>query len=436
MSENAASWYLASAQAAPTRPALLGDVNCDVCVVGGGIAGCSAALHLAERGYRVILLEQHCIGWGASGRSGAQALFGLAVGQDKLTDLIGAADARTAFDITIEGLALLKSLIVKHRIDCNWTLGQLHVSIKPRQDRELQAWTEALQRNYAYESVRMLTHTQLREHVASERYRCGMLDRASGHLHPLNYTRGLAAAAERAGVQIFENTRASGHSGANVPAVAGAGTSSARLTVNTPQGKVCCRQLIYCGNAWLGSTVPALARKIMAVGTYIVATEPLGEERARALLPSNAAVTDINWVLDYFRRSSDHRLLFGGRVSYSGLEPFSTTHATRKRMLAVFPQLRDVKIEYSWGGYVDITLNRAPHFGRLAPDVYFLQGFSGHGIVLAGMAGKLVAEAISGTTERFDVFARIPHRDFPGGAALRRPALVLGMLWYRLRDLL
>ncbi len=431
MPDSVKSWYATSAPPAVQRASLAGSEDCDVCVVGGGIAGCSAALHLAEKGYRVILLEQHRIGWGASGRSGAQALFGLAIGQDKLTDLIGAADARRAFDVTVEGLALLKSLIARHQIDCDWVAGQVHVSMKPRQDRELQAWTQDLRDNYGYDSVRMLARDELHEHIASERYRCGMLDAASGHLHPLKYTLGLAAAAERAGVRIFEDSRALAH--ASSPTGTGA---AAAVTVTTAHGAVRCQHLVYCGNAWLGNAVPALARKIMAVGTYIVATETLGAERAAALLPKNDAITDINWVLDYFRRSSDHRLLFGGRVSYSGLDPFNTAHATRARMLAVFPQLKDARIDFSWGGYVDITLNRAPHFGRLEPNVYFLQGFSGHGIVLTGIAGKLVAEAISGTAERFDVFARIPHRDFPGGAALRRPALVLGMLWYRLRDLL
>jgi gamma-glutamylputrescine oxidase len=187
---------------------------------------------------------------------------------------------------------------------------------------------------------------------------------------------------------------------------------------------------------YLGDTAPSLTSKIMAVATYIVATEPLGEARARQLIANNAAVSDMNWVLDYFRRSADQRLLFGGRVNYSGLKSFDAPSATRTRMLKVFPQLADVRIEYAWGGEVDITLNRAPHFGRLAPNVYFLQGFSGHGIALTGIAGKLIAEAIAGTAERFDVFARIPHGNFPGGAALRRPALVLAMLYYRLRDML
>jgi gamma-glutamylputrescine oxidase len=303
----------------------------------------------------------------------------------------------------------------------------MHVAIKPRQDRELRAWVGALRDRYGYDSLRFVERDELAGLLATERYISGTFDSASGHLHPLNYTLGLARAATAAGLRIFEGTRA-----LSFEAASGA---SGQVRVRTPRGEVRCRQLALCGNAYLGSTAPELARKIMAVGTYVIATEPLGAERAAALIRNNAAVTDINWVLDYFRRSADHRLLFGGRVSYSGLDPFDTAQATRARMLAVFPQLADVRIDFAWGGYVDITMNRAPHFGRLAPSVYFLQGFSGHGIALTGIAGKLLAESIIGTASRLDVFARIPHRDFPGGAALRRPALVLAMLWYRLRDL-
>jgi len=194
--------------------------------------------------------------------------------------------------------------------------------------------------------------------------------------------------------------------------------------------------LLLAGNASLGATAPVLARRIMPVATYIVATEPLGAARASALLPHDLAVTDLNWVLDYFRRTRDHRLLFGGRVSYSGRDPSDVGASTRQRMLQVFPQLADVSLTHAWGGSIDITLNRAPDFNRLAPNVWYLQGFSGHGIALTGIAARVAAEAIAGHSERFDVFARIPHREFPGGTALRRPLLVLAMLWYRLRDLL
>jgi gamma-glutamylputrescine oxidase len=428
MSGHQSNYYYASAGPAPARAALAGDVRADVCVVGGGIAGCSTALHLAERGYRVFLLEAERIGFGASGRSGAQAIFGYACGQAKLEALAGESTARAMWDVSIEGLALMRDLIARHRIDCDYVTGQMHVAIKPRHELELRAEVDELRRRYDYQSVRYVEREEIRRLIASDRYTGAMLDTNSGHLQPLKYVRGLASAAEAAGATLCEQSR--------VTRIEPGATAAADSHVRTEKGTVTAKYVAICGNALLGEVVPALARKIIAVGTYIVATLPLGRERAAALITNNAGVTDVNWVLDYFRRTADDRLLFGGRVSYSGSDPFNTARATRARMLKVFPQLIDVEVEHAWGGYVDITLNRAPHFGRLAPNVYFLQGFSGHGIALTGIAGKLVAEAVSGTAERFDVFGQLKHADFPGGMALRRPALVLAMLYYRLRDLL
>lgn len=412
------SYYVATMHRNPGRPSLTSAGDYDVCVVGGGIAGCSAALHLAERGYKVILLEEHRIGWGASGRSGAQVIFGTAVGQDKLRRLIGAADARRVWDISLEGIALLRELIARHGIDCDWVSGHMQAAIKPRHDAELRAEIQTLQETYDYRSVRYMPLDEVRSVLATRRYISALYDSNGGHLHPLNYTLGLAAAAERAGAHIFEGTRALEF------------TSGEIVRVRTAHGEVRCRHLVLCGNTQLGNTAPPLQSKIMSVSTYIVATEPLD----RNPIANQAAVSDLNWVLDYFRPTPDRRLLFGGRVNYSGLASFDAPAATRKRMLGVFPQLASVKLDYAWGGELDITVSRAPHFGRLHSNTYFLQGFSGHGIALAGMAGKLVAEAVAGTAERFDVFSRIPHRDFPGGAALRRPALVLAMLYYRFKD--
>jgi gamma-glutamylputrescine oxidase len=420
--ESVNSYYALSAHPMRPRPVLSGTASADVCVVGGGIAGSSAALHLAEQGYDVVMLEGHRVGWGSSGRSGGQALVGVASGQTKLERLIGAADARRVWDISVEGVALMRELIARHDIDCDWVDGTMQTAIKPRHDLELREELETLHGKYDYHSARYVPRDELRSILDTERYLSALLDSNTAHLHPLNYTLGLAAAAERQGARIFESSRALGY------------RNGREITVNTSVGEVRCKHLILCGNVYLGETAPTLESKIMAVGTYIAATERLGEARARKLIANNAAVADMNWVLDYFRRSADHRLLFGGRINYSARATHDLPEATRRRMVRVFPQLADVKLEYSWGGEVDITLSRAPNFGRLEPNVYFLQGFSGHGLALAGIAGKLAAEAVAGVAERFDVFARIPHRNFPGGHALRRPALVLAMLYYRLKD--
>lgn len=391
---------------------------------GGGIAGCSAALHLAQHGYRVVLLEARVIGYGASGRSGGQAIFGLAASQQTLIEQVGRDEARRLFDLSVEALKLTQSLIRDFDIDCNYAPNHVHVAVKPRHVHELRAWAGELHDEYGYDSARFLSRAELSDHVTSRRYLAGLIDPHSGHLHPLKFTRGLARAAEHAGVVIFENTQVLRYE------------DGAGVRVHAAQGSVRCANLVLCCNAYIGALAPPLARRILGVGTYIIATERLGRERAQALLPSNAAVADVNWILDYFRRSEDDRLLFGGRVSYSSVQPPQLAEGMRKRMVRVFPSLADVKVAYAWGGYLDITMSRAPDFGRLAPNVFYLQGFSGHGITLTGLAGKLVAEAIAGTNERFDVFARIPHRDFPGGPLFRRPSLVMAMMYYRLRDLL
>jgi len=431
----ASSYYAATAAAGQpkARPELLGEYRADVAVIGGGIAGCSAALHLAQRGYKVALVEARFVGYGASGRSGGQLIFGLAPSQKALTAQVGRDDAHRLFELSIEALDSTRILIDTYAIACDYAANHVHVATKPRHVRELTEWADELHGDYGYESARLLNRDELQSHVCSKLYLGGLLDSRSGHLHPLKYTQGLARAAELEGVRIFENTQVLRYDGGNNRGAAG-GTGG--VAVHSSRGVIHCEHLILCGNAYLDGVAPPLARRILGVGTYIVATEPLDPTRARALLPSNAAVADINWILDYFRLTADHRLLFGGRVSYSAMQPPHLAESMRQRLVRVFPALTDVSVDYTWGGYLDITMSRAPDFGRLASNVYYLQGFSGHGMALAGLAGKLVAEAVSGTAERFDVFARIPHRDFPGGRLLRRPSLVLAMLYYRLRDLL
>ncbi len=422
--QHATSYYAASANTAPERSELKDSISADVCVVGAGITGCSTALHLAEKGYRVVLLESNRVGWGASGRSGGQLIFGYACEMDKLRSLVGAEDARRLWDIADESVRYTRELISKFDIRCDLQNGHLHTAVKPRHLRELEVWKKELEDEYGYQGLQLLDRRALRSELATDVYQGGLLDPQSGHLHPLNYTLGLADAAEQAGAII--------HEGSPVASI----RYGRQNTVRTPAGQVRCDYLVFCGNAYLGDTEKRLRNQYMPVGTYIVATEPLGEERARSLITNNVAIADMNFVLDYYRRSSDHRLLYGGRVSYSTLSPHNLERAMKPRMLKVFPQLADAGIEYGWGGYVAITVNRAPHFGRLQDNVYFAQGFSGHGIGLTGMAGKLMADAIAGTAGKFDVFTRIPHMSFPGGTLFRTPALVLAMAWYRLRDLL
>ena len=418
------SYYAASAHAAPQRPSLRGEVEADVCVVGGGACGLSSALHLAQRGYRVIVLEANRVGWGASGRNGGQFIFGFGCEMSTIRSLVGREDAHKLWKVSLESLDLVRDLVNTYQIDCDLVQGQMHAAIKPRQQNELWELRDELEGEYGYEGLQLWEGDELRQHIGSERYRTGLFDPNSGHLHPLNFTLGLARAAEQEGAVVHEDS----------PVLALEPGDRPRLVTET--GTVRCQSVILAGNAYLGKLSRPLRSKLMPVGTYLGATEPLGEERARSLLPDHQAVADINFVLDYYRCSADHRMLFGGRVSYSTLEPRDLFAAMKERMLLVYPQLADVEMEYAWGGFVGITMNRAPHLGWLAPNILFAQGFSGHGVSMGPMAGKLMAEAVGGLAERFDVCSRLPHAAFPGGPLLRTPSLVLAMAYFRLRDLL
>jgi gamma-glutamylputrescine oxidase len=376
----------------------------------------------------VVLLEARHLGYGGSGRSGGQSIFGYACEMSTLEKAVGDADARRMWDVSVQGLDLQRDLIRKHGIDCDYVPGHMIVGMKKRHDDALRDEVGHLATRYDYHSLRFIEREELRGLIASERYTSGLYDSNGGHLHPYRYTRGLGAAAAAAGVVIHEDSWVTGLDVAQ--------DANADNHVHTSQGTVRAKHLLVAGGALLGRLVPQLARKLMSIGTYIATTQPLGEERANSLIRNRAAVADMNWILDYFRVLKDQRLLFGGRVSYSGIDPFDSSQVLRQRIAAVFPQLTDARVEYAWGGYLDITPNRAPHFGRLGPSAYFIQGLSGHGMVISGIAGKLASDAIAGSAERFDMYSRIKHVNFPGGPLFRRPALVLAMLWFRLLDLL
>lgn len=415
------SYYQATRRVSFEAPALAADIDTDVAVIGGGIAGVSAALSLAEAGYKVALLEARTIGWGASGRNGGQVLPGLAAPLHRIAQLVGREQANKVWHMSMEAVELLHARIKAHQIPCDPVKGYLHVALKPRQVRELHAEQE--ERVWLGAPLgRLLEGPDLYERIASHRYIAALEDRLAGHIHPLNYTVGLAMAARQAGALIYEQS----------PVIKIEQGKVIDLSVGAH--KVRAKHLILAGGAYLNRLAGGLDGYIMPVGTYIVATESRPD--IASLIPGNEAVADLNFVLDYFRRSPDDRMLFGGRVSYSTYPPKDLGPAMLKRAVAVFPQLKGVRAEFVWGGLVDITRNRAPHFGKISDNILFLQGFSGHGVALAGLAGQLAAEAVAGQFGRFDVFARIPHARFPGGRMFRTPALVLATSWYRLRDIL
>ncbi len=417
------SYYAATATRSQRHAPLSGAIRCDVAIVGGGLAGLSAALELAERGLDVVVLEAREIGWGASGRNGGQAIHGLACGQDVIEAQLGLADARRVWNMTIEALDILRERIARHAIDCDWRDGYIGVATSARKGAQLREWADELEARYDYPLTRIAPQ-DVRQWVASDRYHSAIHDPRSGHLHPLKYVLGLARACAAAGVRLYENTEVTA-------LVQGHG-----VTLPTPAGEVHAAQALLAGNVYLQDVAPALESRIMPVGTYIVCSEAVDPALAGSLIPTRSAVCDTDFVLDYYRTTNDHRMLFGGRVSYSTKTPANLAESMRRRMVDTFPQLAPAKVDYAWGGFVDITMNRAPDFGRIGAGVYYLQGFSGHGLALTGLAGRIVAEAMTNDASRFDLFARLKHRAFPGGALLRTPALVLGMAWYRLKDLL
>ena len=421
------SWYAHTANAYTPAPPLRGDVQCEALVIGGGFTGLNAALDLAARGIDTVLVEAARVGWGASGRNGGQIVNGFAPGPADLTALVGRGLSDDLHRMADEAVDLLVDRITRHAINCDLRWGYRLLAVRRGHVDALKAYADELAAHDRPVGP-LLDGAAIQAHVASARVRGGLEIGRSGQLHPLNYALGLAQAARAAGVRVFE--------GSAVTAIA----EGPPVVAVTQGGRITAKMAALAGNAYLPGLSPTIATsllpRIMPVGTFMLATAPLGADRARALMPSLQAVADINFVLNYFRVSADHRLLFGGGVSYAAAQTDAHKAALRRQMLGYFPDLADVPIDHFWGGHVAITINRFPDMGWIAPHIVYAHGFSGQGVALTGLAGRLMADAMAGTAGRFDMMAKIPHRRFPGGRALRMPALVLAMLWYRLRDLI
>jgi len=416
------SYYAATATAVDDHPQLRGAERADVCVIGGGFTGLSAALNLAEQGFEVVLLEAERVGFGASGRNGG--LIGSGQRKDALETehQFGLEQSRVLWDFAEAAKTEIRERVAKHDIPCDLQYGQIEGVHKQRYVGHAAEYAAALADRYDYPHTRVLNREEVRGLVATDTFLEGLYDSQAMSLHPLNYALGLARAARAAGVRIFENSRVAAY------------TRSDPATVSTQDGSVEASFIVLGCNGYLRKLEPRAARKIMPINNFMIATETFGEERANELISDRICVHDTRFVVNYFRKSEDGRLLFGGGENYRSGFPRDIAAFVRPYMLEVFPQLDDVCIDYAWGGTLSVTVNRLPHFGRLEPNLFFAQGYSGHGVALSNFAGKLIAEAIAGTAERFDVMASLPTYTFPGGTMLRYPGMVLGMLYYSFKD--
>ncbi|MCO7518232.1 MULTISPECIES: FAD-binding oxidoreductase [unclassified Pseudomonas] len=427
INEHTASYYAASARQGTVYPTLEQDLQADVCVVGGGLTGVNTALELAERGLSVILLEARRIGWGASGRNGGQLIRGIGHDVSGFARHVGQEGVRYLQQAGIDSVALVARRIEQYAIPCDLRWGFCELANTPAQFAAFAAEQRGLaELGYRHET-RLVDKARLDEIVASDLYAGGLVDMGSGHLHPLDLVQGEARAASAQGARIFEQS----------PVLRI--EHGASVTLHTARGKVRAAHLVLGCNAHLDELEPRLSGKVLPAGSYVVATEPLPERLARSLIPQNMALCDQKVGLDYYRLTADNRLLFGGACHYSGRDPSDIGAYMRPKVLKVFPQLAEVRLDYQWGGMIGITANRFPQVGRLRqhPNVFYAQGYSGHGLNVTHWTAKLLAEAIATQASYgLDVFSSVPHLTFPGGKALRSPLLAMGMLWYRLREAL
>lgn len=399
-----------------------GDIDCDVCVVGAGFTGLSTAYHLAQRGYDVVVLEAQRVGFGASGRNGGQASIGQRRDQDELETMVGDTHAKALWQIGCDAVDLVRAFCAQDEVHTTFHSGIIHTANRKRDHQHNHDFVAHMQNKYGYDKARVLEPDECRAIVNSPAYHGGVLDMGSGHVNPLELVLGLARLAVKAGARIFEGSKVVGIDEGD-PAF-----------VKTAQAKIKARYVVLGCNGYLGTMHKHVASRVMPINNFIVATKPMSPEAQEGIIAGNYAVADSKFVVNYFRFSQDHRLLFGGGESYGYKFPKDITSAVRKPLAQIFPQLANVEIDHAWGGTLGITMNRMPHYERMGGNVLTMSGFSGSGVALGTLSGQIAAEAIAGQAERFDIMAKVPTHPFPGGPAFRAPLLVLAMLWYSLRD--
>ncbi len=423
--EHIDSYYAATSREQQTpRPALAESRRVDVCVVGAGFFGLYCALELARAGKSVLVLEASRVGWGASGRNGGQMIIGFPCGMQRLKGVMGFDRAKNMFDESLKAVASMRQLMREEQIACDLVEGHLEVAVLPRRVADLTGWIEECEKEWGYHKLQFVDKATLPRYLNSERFQAGIVDPEGAHIHPLKYVLGLARAAEKAGAVIHEQSRVEGY------------TEDAQgITVQLAGGmQVRCDQLVLAANAYLDQVDRQISARTLPVGTFIGVTEVLGESVCRSLIPGNHAVYDNQFILEYFRMTADHRLLFGGKCTYMGGTPANLPQAMKANILRAFPQLKDARIDYAWGGHIDITMRRMPDWGRRGERVFWAQGFCGHGLVPTRVAATLVTEAMGGRPERLDWFGGIVNPPFPGGERLGGLMQAVGMGWYRLRD--
>jgi glycine/D-amino acid oxidase-like deaminating enzyme len=418
--EHTGSYYAATANERREYPALQGSVNADVCVIGAGFTGISTAICLAERGYEVSVVEANRVGWGASGRNGGQMIGGIS-GEQRMLQHHGPQIEKTLWDMRWTGHRIIRERVQKFAIDCDLKSGYLDVAIKPRHMRHLEVAHAKLSEHGFEQEFRLLSRNETRTTIGTDAYIGALMNMGNGHLHPLNLCAGEARAAASLGVQLFERSPVRSITHGNTVCVA------------TADGNVNAKFVVLAGNAY-----QLFNRKLRAqffpVRSYIVATEPLTSSQVAEVNPRDLAVCDPNFVLEYFRLSADKRLLFGGRCNYFGEDPAEIRRQLRPRMQRIYPQLTGIGIDFAWGGTIAVTVNRVPQLGRLAPNVFYAQGYSGHGVNVTHLVGEVLADAVAGTLERFDIVASIKPVIIPGASQFANQMVSLGMLYYGLKD--